>query len=1617
MIDEYGDDFAIGYMIEDGELEYNVPESWDYEDADFNKEVAGADNRIIDATRLRYTSAGLDNKREIALTVPTIEPWEADDNIHFGDADYGRAIAWIRFGDARTGYNGEKGSRTIMNELERKYGSPDATEKMTDEDVARRVYANYLYRGDNADMDVLKNGIANMVSEDRVDNVTRLFEQIFDEREEGDRVLFIDEIQSNRHQEGREKGYIATNEDKEGVPDAPFEKNWQELAMKRMLRLAAEEGYDKIAWTPGEQQADRYKLAKIIPSITRKDTKKSSDKGIRVFEMNINNEPEKIFVNGDGTIVNSTLFYDSISDKPLSDFVGKDIAVRMMSMNDGETIDTSREKVGGDGMKTFYDQMLVNFMNKYGKQWGVKVEDLNLPDVEDGNYTFHSVDVTDQMKKDVMEGQTMFSIAGDFASALDDLETRGISIDDENLLDAYGLSNVTLAKKGDNVTLTHFIAKDKGKGNGTRFMNDLTKLADGNGWTLALTPDASFGATSVKRLKDFYKRFGFKDNKGRNTDFEINESMVRKPERFNDENNDIRYSIGGNGAYWHGRPFWCGSVNLLDGQIEEVHTYRQAEAASFHHSWIFSDQQVEKMDNGECAFFWIDDGKIEGDWRVNIPQNIIDKIKEQIKIIDKSDIRYSFVGERAASALKQNSGEWFMLYDLGQARIMKEQGRSPEWIKDVTGWEQGADGEWRYEMEDFKLRPDYTDAQTIGEAVEDNRLLKAYPDLKDMKVQFKHVDTPHSSYYDGKGFFVEYDNDDTAAKGLMHEVQHYIQVQEGFAEGANTDTFSDGKEHPLFNMDSNAVERVMAKANVAWDVDDNADIEDISKKINESKEGSAKYETYSEIYIMAASGMSIREAKDQIIAYAKNLTNDAVYLYSDPQSPLNKYRRTAGEVEARNVENRYDMTFEERMKSLASATEDVARENQIIIINGAIREYEEEIDPIMSPLEETAGVRYSISVEPSRIRSEYNDGDIKVYNPRDIADVQASVMRESYTHEDIRTMDGWDDLRDTAYRLSDGEIARRAVANGMDFDSAIEGWMYENAERMVVPFSRMLSRNGIDLMYEMTGDEIRMYLMSSNDLLDGAERFLMKEDLPVKESIRYSMASAPSARELYDASQGSFMNNLYRSYIDYTKPLRDVQEIIAKASGEPIKDFENALEAENQRSSKNKSEIEQFELRHFEKMRDAVKALRKATGMKYNDVLRYLIAKHGLERNVVLAERDAAATVATQQDLDNYRTKLTNNLADLKFQENQLVNQVAADADEQKIIDNKLKRIRKRIDNLERILAMNDDDFKQEVHDIEFKKNRKSDYSGLTALTGKNKVSDAEDGARTIVADVETRAKAESENLWKIIADAVDAIQKKKYESGMISKERMQHEKDMFEHYIPLRGFADPIAEDFYDYYGDTYRNRPQRDKKAKGRRSLADDPIATLGAMAASTIIEGNKNLVKQRFLNLVDNHPNDLATLKEGWVVNNGTPENPKWEPAYPVIKEDMDADAINAELKDYDKRMEMLQAMGLAKKVSNKLNIKWRTLGQQEQQHIITVRRNGKEQMIIINGNPQVEANFAEGLEDGPYTVYRENGVPYYQGTYSKGQRVGIWEFYDEEGNLDNTVDYSAKSSNNK
>lgn len=83
----------------------------------------------------------------------------------------------------------------------------------------------------------------------------------YNEREDvqGRPMLFIEEIQSDWHQDGRKYGY---GNDESSVPQAPFARSedWSLLALKRMVRMAVAQGVDRIAWTTGEQQVSRNGL-------------------------------------------------------------------------------------------------------------------------------------------------------------------------------------------------------------------------------------------------------------------------------------------------------------------------------------------------------------------------------------------------------------------------------------------------------------------------------------------------------------------------------------------------------------------------------------------------------------------------------------------------------------------------------------------------------------------------------------------------------------------------------------------------------------------------------------------------------------------------------------------------------------------------------------------------------------------------------------------------------------------------------------------------------------------------------------------------------------------------------------------------------------------------------------------------------------------------------------------------------------------------------------------------------------------------------------------------------------------------------------------------------------
>lgn len=94
-----------------------------------------------------------------------------------------------------------------------------------------------------------------------------------------------------------------------------------------------------------------------------------------------------------------------------------------------------------------------------------------------------------------------------------------------------GVSIDAYPTKDGQISLSKIVVdKDKrGGGLGSQAMSDIVKYADETGATVRLSPSTDFGATSVNRLKDFYKRFGFVENKGQNKDFTISDSMYRPP--------------------------------------------------------------------------------------------------------------------------------------------------------------------------------------------------------------------------------------------------------------------------------------------------------------------------------------------------------------------------------------------------------------------------------------------------------------------------------------------------------------------------------------------------------------------------------------------------------------------------------------------------------------------------------------------------------------------------------------------------------------------------------------------------------------------------------------------------------------------------------------------------------------------------------------------------------------------------------------------------------------------------------------------------------------------------------------------------------------------------------
>lgn len=196
------------------------------------------------------------------------------------------------------------------------------------------------------------------------------------------------------------------------VPDMPFKQTsqWTSLAVRRMIRYAAEKGFQGIAWTTGAQQSERYSLSTQVSLVSL--SKNKGGKYNLVIEGLDGQELSDYRGAGKEVAANE-----------LEDHVGKEYAKALIKGADENygkpwaksskvnpefyTIKTKDFKVGGQGMSSFYDSILPNVANKIGKKYGAKVGTTSFEEIG----KVHSLDITDSMEESIMDGVPMFHAA------------------------------------------------------------------------------------------------------------------------------------------------------------------------------------------------------------------------------------------------------------------------------------------------------------------------------------------------------------------------------------------------------------------------------------------------------------------------------------------------------------------------------------------------------------------------------------------------------------------------------------------------------------------------------------------------------------------------------------------------------------------------------------------------------------------------------------------------------------------------------------------------------------------------------------------------------------------------------------------------------------------------------------------------------------------------------------------------------------------------------------------------------------------------------------------------------------------------------------------------------
>ena len=431
-----------------------------------------------------------------------------------------------------------------------------------------------------------------------------------------------------------------------------------------------------------------------------------------------------------------------------------------------------------------------------------------------------------------------------------------------------------------------------------------------------------------------------------------------------------------------------------------------------------------------------------------------------------------------------------------------------------------------------------------------------------------------------------------------------------------------------------------------------------------------------------------------------------------------------------------------------------------------------------------------------------------------------------------------------------------------------------------------------------------------------------------------------------DTALGEFNRELQRGSVlkriafqDSMLAIRKAQEAIMKEVGvDRLNMAEDAYTAENRSHGKGKNEFEEYNNEFLQPLRKAYHQMKKVLGNSYDNVRIYMMAKHGLERD---------AQMAFKKSLEADYEDVAQRSAAYKAYKGDM-NHIINDSDlEFGRVD--FTTWRQRDNALRAKYSPSYMDYRYDKNGIAY------DYSGLSALFDG---SDFEEAAYKLVKDIESKYVAETHDLWDATNAATKKILRDGYKAGMMSKDTYQYVRDMYSHYIPLRGWDGTTADQVWDYIGGGKGAFNQTLKTAHGRTSIADDPIAYIENMAESGILLNNKNWVKQHLMLLAQNHPTSLLTLSKAWYVksvdDNG---NEEWIPATPQITSQMDSNQVKAAIDAFEKKMEKMAQTGDATQKRDGLNIAYPQTHSEEREHEVRVMKDGEEYVIYVNGDPQL------------------------------------------------------------